>query len=461
MGKSIKVVNLLIVSLLIPIILLYLVFFTSSLLPFIVCFGIVMLISRSKFVKKYPIIYRKRIIILSYLIISLVGLLFVINYYSLYGFTFGPYWDDSMYFYNIADLATGETLYKTPTLYEISLVPWYKFVSLFKTDITSLDILPVNWIFSSLVVTLSLMLTRLVVKQRFKLLLPFLAIIGNSIFLDSVANLYRDGFALLLFLGTLVSGMNGKFKTALLFSILCSGVRLATGGIAILGLIWLYYLKKIHQGGFKKIILVPTAIIVLVLVVDMQFPLGDYMRSLLAGGDSSVTIVEVALERANRFVESGSEGSTIDRIYRLGPIGYLLAPIATIFAPVEFISPIKNFIVDIRKQSSFSVSGLYPRALWGWITTILWAIIGPRLVLGIYKSRKGNKFEKLFLLLFLLTVLAVTFISFQTRHRTTFIVLFPMFVAISEKYISGNRLIIIISLIFIGGITLFNLMKGF
>lgn len=438
MKNNIKVIVICIISVTSYIYLYY--FNVLSIVPFVFCLIISLIIQHSKYIKQYDSVYSYGVPVISYAVISLVGSILLLNYHTLYNSYFGPYGDDSAYFYTIKSLAEGGVPYKIPTSYELTLVPWYKLVTLLVGDPSMPSILPINWLFASIVIVLSVILMRVVVGGLRSILVPILSIMGNSIFLDSVSNLYRDGFGLIFFLGSIILAIKKRYLAASVLAVGCSTVRLATGGIAIFSVALVLAGRHLNMRYYSRMIVFITLSIIVILALDYQWHIGGYMRSLLVESNKNVTIISLAEQRANALINKGEQASTVSRLYNMGTVGYLVAPIATLLAPIEFVPLVQNFDVHITWRHTFKVTGIYPRAIWGWITVVLWLFVGPRLLMGIWEGTRYNWISKVLVLVFILTLLSVTFVSFQARHRTMFIVFFPMLVGLGEKYVGKNSM---------------------
>jgi hypothetical protein len=72
-------------------------------------------------------------------------------------------------------------------------------------------------------------------------------------------------------------------------------------------------------------------------------------------------------------------------------------------------------------------------------------VFGPYLVTGAYLAVRDKTFSRPLLLLFAVTVLAVTFVSFQPRHRAGFLVLYPIFVCFAYKNKTAGSAVLTLS----------------
>src|ERR1035437_2443855 len=87
--------------------------------------------------------------ILSFDVLSTIGLYFIATYQSMYGLSFGPYADDSFYFNQIVDNIAPAFQYR---LYEAVLSGFYALISSFVRAPNVTHLLPVNWAFGAIAV---------------------------------------------------------------------------------------------------------------------------------------------------------------------------------------------------------------------------------------------------------------------------------------------------------------------
>ena len=166
-------------------------------------------------------------IIISYSLLSILGLIQALSYYSSYQYFFAPFFDDSYYFFNVHKIYSGFT-FSESTLYEKILV-----LPVFILDMLSMEresflaLLPANWMFGAFVVGLSLNLAKYLIPEKdFTVsLLAFLAVMGNSLFIDTSIHLYRDIFMLFFFLLSVTFALKNRWFISLLFCFLIGYIR--------------------------------------------------------------------------------------------------------------------------------------------------------------------------------------------------------------------------------------------
>ena len=129
--------------------------------------------------------------LLWFCIISAASLYLTACYLYLHGSDFGPDFDDSFYFSNVAYIAAGETV-ENATLYEYLLTPWYLMISLFADKVSNLDMLPLNWAAGAVAAALAQSLAETATGNAAAGRWTAIGLIANCVFLISVAHLYRD-----------------------------------------------------------------------------------------------------------------------------------------------------------------------------------------------------------------------------------------------------------------------------
>ena len=381
---------------------------------------------------------------ISYLVLSLIGLILIVNYRFLYGMDFGPYRDDSFYFDQILRMLNKEATLKVPSLFEYTMLIWYKAASVLKTSPKIIDVIPIVWAIGGLVCALGVSIAKRVSQSDYPTWILLLSLLGNSILTDSVGNFYRDGLMLLFYLLVISFALSRRYVAALIFVFLCGFVRMADGGMALFSLILLYSVQNSHSVRYRfRVLAVGVMLITTIMVIDNYANLGSYMRYYRT--DSAKTsLLDQAMDRSQTFLGSkvgtGSQ-DTVVKLFSLGPVGFVLMPVATIFAPFRFTPFYQNIRAIIEGYNSIPVFGPYPRAIWSYITIILWIFLGPKLVNGLLVAYRGGSLQLAILQLFALGVFGASYISYQPRHRLIFIVLFPVFIALSgeTKYLIRHQ----------------------
>jgi hypothetical protein len=184
---------------------------------------------------------------------------------------------------------------------------------------------------------------------------------------------------------------------------------------------------------------------VALVMLDGVVHYGQYMRSI---GESQPvsrpdeTLADLAFRRSQAilggqeeiFREASQRGDDSMRaLYALGPAGGLLRPAVTVFAPFKVPAATGETRVRIIREGTFHVQGMIPQFWMQAVTVVLWVAVGPLLILGLLRALRGGLTVRMILLLWSVTVLGVTFVSLQHRHRCAFVVLTPVFLALAQR----------------------------
>ena len=404
-----------------------------------------MMTSRLSLFKSSYIISRK-LLVNCFLVLSFFGIcITTISFYG-YGSTFGPYGDDSTYLMNVKSIYHGTTFYKIPTLYEFIFIPYYWIASLFTKDVGHMHLISLNWFIASLIGPLSIILASQYIKITKKRYVYWgiLALLSQSIFLDSVLNLYRDGLVCVCMLMALISINANQWKRVFMFVLFTALLR---GGSALL-LVSIIGLLQFHKNVYSinklglafRIILVAAFAV----FVDQLIGLGSFMRD-FSGSTTGVGMNEL-LEARSASILNVQDGSMSEKIRKYGVVGNFLAMIITITAPLSFHNLMETIDVHIRGVSTFTYTGITPRSFLSYFGVFNTMITGPLVLIGITKNLMSKHKGFLITLSYLIIVFFVVFISFQSRHRLMFYIFHPYFVIYALSKAQKNRLFEIVPL---------------
>jgi len=153
---------------------------------------------------------------------------------------------------------------------------------------------------------------------------------------------------------------------------------------------------------------------------------------------------EYAAQRSDRLVArtgvilGGKDNSRA--FVAAGAPGYPLRLVANIFAPAalkNLTGPTPVIIFGRRDATVFVTEWM---RLTDWLTAVLWPLVGPPLVLGLwYVFRRGDGVQRALLALFVFTLIGCSFVSLQPRHRCGLILLFPVFFEAAGGWSAPSR----------------------
>lgn len=372
----------------------------------------------------------------SYTFISLVGLLYAVIYLNTYNSTFGPFFDDSFYYYNAISLSNFRIPSISITLFEVFLSSIILIIhTLTGYTLNHIDLLPLNWVMGALSVILVLQLCVDLLNINKIFAITLISVLFNFNFIDTVAHLYRDSLIILLSVHCISKIFESKYKLALFLIIIISFLR-GANGILLLYLLLIHFLTIKFSFKVKNIILI-TIFGFLILILSSNYISGNILRGgfTLSDGETLSQVLNNRMEVYDQSGEGGilelKKGNIIEKsIY---PIVYLFTPfnLQKFNANISVIQSDKNSIgYQMGDFNLFNISAILILLHIIFIGTVI-----PPILIGCYYTFiKGSTQNRILLLYFLLTLLSIAFISMQARHRIAFIIFFPFWISSYFKY---------------------------
>lgn len=418
---------------------------------------------------------QKTIAVLVYLVLSIIGICFVVISRMNYNSDFGYGFDDSFYFNTIQQIAEhGEFELWKP--FESILAIYYRLISIIIKEPVLLDLLPFNWLLGAITVILAWKLTAAVSGAYCSIGALLACTLGNSFFLDTASHLYRDTFMLVFYLSSLLFLMQNRLICSLIMIIVTSLTRIANGLIVLYGFFLIAIVKiKPFRNSSWVIALITIMSLYAAFSLDNIIKIGGFLRTYSHGmeGGIEASIIETSKSRIELMVGNPNEDSKTNpdigegltaQIYQMGSIGYLIAPFVNMFAPFVYYPPSGSMRVRIDGWGpAFYVNGFFLFNMLCWITAALWIYIGPRIILGLRNAVRGDPLDNAVVILFFITVFAISFVSLQGRHRLAFFVFYPLFMSYAsnkkQKLKGDKQLIMILTYLFFVAIGFANAIK--
>jgi hypothetical protein len=371
---------------------------------------------------------------LSYVAVSLAGLLCLHFYRIFSGQDFAPYFDDSMYFERARDIAaTGYTT--GSSLFEPLVAGWMRLIAPIVDQPSLIHVLPVSWALAGLAAALSYGLSETISGVKLPIASAAASLLGNSVFIDSTVHLYRDGLMLVFFMLSLLASIKRRWALALTFALLCGTVRSANAFLCLVFAALIFFVQR-GKTLQSAVILSCTCVCVIggVLLVDQQVGFVGRGRTFFAAEGVDKTLFDQMRWRWSLASQAVSAGESDSALYGAGPAAQTLSPIVSIFSPIH-VRPLEKGVKTLRMTESGGLAyGSIPvrvESIFEWVTVPLWVLVWPLLVCGILAGWHGNTGQRAFVLFFLLTVCAVTALSAQTRHKDAYVILFPSIMALA------------------------------
>lgn len=389
----------------------------------------------SKTQNDYTVIY-----ILSYLLISLIGMVITVDNAQNFGVFFGFASDDSRYFDSIIALTHGEVLDNIGLFSFIYAANAFIVEAFVPGELILPDLLPFNWMVYSLCVVLVSKISYNLTQKKCPLILLLAASSGNMMLTDSSARLYRDIIALFFLLLSIVMVLNNR-KWRALFLILASGLIRGANGASSFMLCSLLLLKQKVRSCFTFYVLaVSVFTFVGVLFVVLPFNIFPYSTSIgkmaqridEQGFKSSVSYLD---NRNRAFGAISSEripGSARAMAYEKGGVKGAMVQISLfVLYPIKFNSPYDSVAVHTYKSNILIAEGFYIYRIVQWLYILCWPIVLPYLIIGLVLafSKHGGLMNPI-AVYYVTIVLLTALISGQPRHGCAFIVLHPIFTSL-------------------------------
>lgn len=370
----------------------------------------------------------KNILEYSYLFYALCGALAVLSYQGSYGQTFAPYHDDQYYYDTILALLSGykETVILSATLYEYIVAGFYSIFSWIAVP-SHMDLLPLNWCIGALTILESIKLSDFFfpLSKKKYYVLPVLVILFNSNYINGIVHLYRDGLMCYFLLLSVNHTLRKKYGWAILFAIFTGMVRGANGMLCFLFIALCYFSQKKF---FTKV----NVFFILVLgaggvfYLDSTIGLSQYLRNFSYVQDGG------SVSLANRI--SGRMDDFLDQSENKGVIGLMNSgnPVKMAAAlPIYMVSPLQAGKLRISEdtQDFGHIQRYKIENGWSLLTIFTGCFTIYALFAGLfYLFRAPDKRLFVIALFFTITLMVITFISMQFRHKMGFIVFFPLLI---------------------------------
>lgn len=389
----------------------------SVILGILLCYGILMLIYKKN--NEY-----REIASFSFAFYSLLGVIAYSTYLHYSGNTFAPYTDDSYYFRNINTLWNGSWKgHFNYTLYEY-LIAAITFPIAKVLPIEHYQLLPINWMLGSLFVTETLRFCWKVqptTKINDKVI-GMLLVLCNYSCIDSCVHLYRDPLVMILMVLSLNYLYNQKLVKGIICSCLTLFVRGANGMILFIYLIANLITEKVH---LKKRTLIFSFFILLITCYLFigKINYGSFGRFANRNYVENNSISE----RIENFRDSQGGGLVLKLLRSNNII------LQTIAIPAYMISPVqvKSFKTSTSFHSIYGNSPVVERfrveGVFETIHILIYSFVIIYLFYGLFLwLKKSHDKDFILSLLFILTLILITLISMQSRHKMAFIIFFPI-----------------------------------
>ena len=392
----------------------------------------------------------------SFVFISLVGMIIIRDNLANFQTPFSGGHDDSEFFYAIIARLEGN-----PSFFEVSAFQYFNLaygyvVSILTfrdpADLALYDILPLGW---AAVAVCAVHLDRIihhVTGRTAPLWVVLVPILANHNFVGNVSRFYRDVYVVLFIVLIVDLALSRRHLLALGAT---AGLALLRGGNALIMLLFLATAYRINEGRLFHVkrhyalILGTLAVVyfgglrergnVIYAMTSRVANAGAYINT-FRGENYEEIIQRRILNKARnsgnlqrwRIIEGGG----------LMGAGYKAA--YSVFFPITFYGPYmaQGEFHAPDASSTYTARGFFLYNVVKWLYVVAWVLVVPYLVIGVYAGLSQNKHLVNIICIYLLTVLALSQISFQIRHTVAFVVLHPILVAIGYDATKGRLVVV-------------------
>ncbi len=386
----------------------------------------------------------RRLAVFAYLFLSFWGTVNCLDNMRNFGTPFGTGGDDASYFTQAEALAVQSHWGDRTGLFDIVLAVWGGAIStLFRRPFELLDLLPLNWATAAGVVTASYLLSIKINGYGMPLWLLSLALLGNYNFVTSTVHLYREPLLLLFLLCGFLAWHEQRVVRTVIWMVPVAVLRGANVLLAMsyLGASWGCRTMKSRLAMY--FIVGAVAVVAAWGADTIGMHLYRYSRQAWAYGTNPYTSFADTVESRGAHIageiRSGSIAQSV--IQDRSTLARAIRPLPYLFFPIRF------WPLDGRRDSAspfgYDRTGnqfLHFYNLFQWFSVLSWVVVIPFLLIGwIHTTFNGTSHATGALLYYILCVVAVSYISFQSRHALGFLIFNPLFAGIGYYQVQSSK----------------------
>lgn len=413
----------------------------TSILSWFLSFGLLFSIKKvySKII--IDVNYFWNILFISFVVLSIFGLIHAYDSYQNFGELFGSRHDDSDFFYTIVDTINNNNPDTEKWVFE------YLFAGIglvigsihFYRDLQLLDLLPFSWALAALSIALSAEVVKNIIHKSPPYWLIFITLLGNYVFVKNSVLFYRESLLLCFAFSGWLLFLNRKTSYGFFWTIWAGLLR---GANAMLNIF--FFIISILTSKFRTRLLRRSYIILFLIFITMLSviqPIVDQYAYVIyswarpfdvaseteeriygAGIDDIVEMRQYDAEDRDTGGQIASKaGGTIK--FALDIIMYMFFPIA--FHPVVYAARHGSVNITMYVNDAFFMFSFVE-----WLMVLCWIIVIPYLLYGLYKSlnQSNNTVLTSTTIVYIISVVIIAFFRGHTRHTMYFIMLNPVFV---------------------------------
>lgn len=411
----------------------------------------------------------KKVVTISYLVLSIMGLIIVFDNRHNFGVDFGYGADDSRFFTQIEGLANGDSA-SYISLYVIVFSIFFRIIHFFCDSVNLLDLLPINWALSAICIYFASHLVFLVTRKVIPVWLLGVCLLGNFTYVDSTVRLYRDGMLLCFLLMSFVFLINKKNVRFAMSSIIVTLLR-GLNGMTL----YLFLMCKILSDRFKKVHTFYLSVVFFsTIIIILSLPISNILVNYMTDA-SRIFLYEKVFANYDFYERLKMRNEALSSVYKEGSVtsnlhssGGMVGSIGKVLITPFYPMSIPSLWMDsdyhgVYGSVSYVRNGFFLFNAVRWLMVVCWIFVIPHLVIGIWVAMKGNRLLNSFVLYYFIMVVIVALFSGQSRHTCGFSVLNPLLAAIGYYEVKSNPKIRFwrngLAIVVIVGISAFNITR--
>ena len=367
----------------------------------------------------------------SFIVITCIGILNVVDVYNHTGGFYGFGGDDRFFFNNIVHLLKYAEIPKNNIgLYEYILAFPARIISFaLSRDLNILDLLPFNWFLGAIIPVLINSVSKLLFNAEIKFEIILLSLLLNAKYYDAMIHLYRDVLLYSFLLLGIISHIKRKYIKFSIYTLLTGVLRGAHSLFLVLFLSLIRVYKSAKSVGKATIM---TVLFASSMMFFVQFTLitlpyiGQYYESTIYKSSSLSNYSLPQLVEFRRTIFSkreGHQGYLRKLSYKSGPVSSFVGAALMAFYPITF----HFYYFEMGSSNYFpDFHGFSFIEIMKWLSIIAWIWVIPLLFLGFFYcyKRKGNGLA--LIVFYIISLFSITMISMQSRHGLVFVIFHPI-----------------------------------
>lgn len=407
----------------------------ATLTMWFICFGVSVLLSLLNTINPKIIDGRSETIVNAFLVLSIFGCILNLDNVNNFGTVFGYAVDDERYFDKIKMFALGNVA-KEIGVFEIFFgTITFIINNTFAPNFSLTTLLPLNWLFGSVVCFLCELLACRVTGQKVPEWVIYISLLLNFQFIDATIRLYREAFLYCFYVYAILLMIEKKYLKSLPFILFAGAVRgansfflLLFGGLNVLR-------GKIKNNAIFVAVIMASTLFSIIAIHQFGTLLFDYSSDISRSDRYAKAFSKYSFEdrlklRQDSLKGGLSKSTSTHKIYSMQGIAAVLAkPAVSLFFPLTFRPLIETKISHSPYATPRIANGIFFFNILEDLMILNWIIVFPLFIIGLWHHLTCRGMKQTIAIFFITTLVLIANISGQMRHGIAFFVVIPCFVA--------------------------------